>query len=30
MTTVLLIDDHELIRQGLAGAFAQADGFEVA
>lgn len=30
MTSVLLIDDHELIRQGLAGAFAQADGFEVA
>ncbi len=30
MTTVLLIDDHELIRQGLAGAFAQADGFNVA
>jgi DNA-binding NarL/FixJ family response regulator len=30
MTNVLLIDDHELIRQGLAGAFAQADGFEVA
>jgi len=30
MTTVLLIDDHELIRQGLAGAFAQAEGFEVA
>jgi DNA-binding NarL/FixJ family response regulator len=30
MTTVLLIDDHELIRQGLAGAFAQADGFDVA
>ena len=29
MTTVLLIDDHELIRQGLAGAFAHADGFEV-
>jgi DNA-binding NarL/FixJ family response regulator len=29
MTTVLLIDDHELIRQGLAGAFSQADGFEV-
>ncbi len=29
MTSVLLIDDHELIRQGLAGAFAQADGFEV-
>ncbi len=30
MTTVLLIDDHELIRQGLAGAFVQAEGFEVA
>jgi DNA-binding NarL/FixJ family response regulator len=30
MTTVLLIDDPELIRQGLAGAFSQADGFEVA
>jgi DNA-binding NarL/FixJ family response regulator len=30
MTSVLLIDDHELIRQGLAGAFAQADSFEVA
>jgi len=30
MTTVLLIDDHELIRQGLAGAFAQADGWEIA
>ena len=30
MTTVLLIDDHELIRQGLAGAFAQAEGFAVA
>jgi DNA-binding NarL/FixJ family response regulator len=30
MTTVLLIDDHELIRQGLAGAFAQADGFDIA
>ncbi|WP_051277054.1 response regulator [Marmoricola sp. URHB0036] len=29
MTSVLLIDDHELIRQGLAGAFSQADGFEV-
>lgn len=29
MTTVLLIDDHELIRQGLAGAFSHADGFEV-
>ena len=30
MTTVLLIDDHELIRQGLAGAFAQTEGFDVA
>jgi DNA-binding NarL/FixJ family response regulator len=30
MTTVLLIDDHELIRQGLAGAFAHADGFDIA
>jgi DNA-binding NarL/FixJ family response regulator len=30
MTTVLLIDDHELIRQGLAGAFVQAEGFDVA
>ena len=30
MTTILLIDDHELIRQGLAGAFTQADGFDVA
>ncbi|MCW2868614.1 MAG: response regulator receiver [Marmoricola sp.] len=29
MTRVLLIDDHELIRQGLGGAFDQADGFEV-
>ena len=29
MTTVLLIDDHQLIRQGLAGAFEQSDGFEV-
>ena len=29
MTTVLLIDDHELIRQGLAGAFAKADGFDI-
>lgn len=29
MTTVLLVDDHQLIRQGLGGAFAQADGFEV-
>ncbi|MCW2846829.1 MAG: response regulator receiver [Marmoricola sp.] len=30
MTTVLLIDDHELIRQGLAGAFTQAEGFDIA
>lgn len=30
MTDVLLIDDHELIRQGLAGAFTQAGGFHVA
>lgn len=29
MTTILLIDDHELIRQGLAGAFAQAEGFDI-
>lgn len=29
MTTVLLVDDHELIRHGLAGAFRRADGFEV-
>ena len=29
MTRVLLVDDHELIRQGLGGAFSQADGFEV-
>ena len=29
MTTVLLIDDHELIRQGLAGAFNQSEGFDV-
>ena len=29
MTSVLLIDDHELIRQGLAGAFSQAEGFDV-
>ena len=27
--TVMLVDDHELIRQGLAGAFARAGGFEV-
>lgn len=30
MTTVLLIDDHELIRQGLVGAFARAEGFDIA
>lgn len=30
MTSVLLIDDHELVRQGLATAFSQADGFEIA
>ncbi len=29
MTSVLLIDDHELIRQGLAGAFAAVDSFDV-
>lgn len=29
MTDVLLIDDHELIRQGLAGAFSAVDGFDV-
>lgn len=29
MTRVLLVDDHELIRQGLGGAFDQAEGFEV-
>jgi len=29
MTTVVLIDDHELIRHGLAGAFERAEGFEV-
>lgn len=29
MTTVLLVDDHELIRHGLAGAFRRADGFDV-
>lgn len=29
MTTVMLVDDHELIRHGLAGAFARADGFTV-
>lgn len=28
-TTVLLIDDHELIRQGLRRAFERADGFDV-
>jgi DNA-binding NarL/FixJ family response regulator len=30
MTSVLLIDDHELVRQGLATAFSQADGFVIA
>lgn len=30
MTSVLLIDDHELIRQGLVGAFTQAEGFDIA
>jgi DNA-binding NarL/FixJ family response regulator len=30
MTSVLLIDDHELIRQGLAGAVEQAPDLEVA
>lgn len=29
MTTVLLVDDHELIRHGLAGGFRRTDGFEV-
>lgn len=29
MTTVVLVDDHELIRQGLAGAFTRAGGFDV-
>lgn len=29
MSRVLLVDDHELIRYGLAGAFAAATGFEV-
>jgi DNA-binding NarL/FixJ family response regulator len=29
MTSVLLIDDHELVRQGLATAFAQAEGFQI-
>jgi DNA-binding NarL/FixJ family response regulator len=29
MTSVLLIDDHELVRQGLATAFSQAEGFEI-
>lgn len=28
-TTVLIVDDHELIRQGLAGAFERSQGFEV-
>ena len=30
MTSVLLIDDHELVRQGLAMAFSQAEGFKIA
>lgn len=29
MTTVVLVDDHELIRQGLAGAFGRSESFEV-
>lgn len=29
MTTVLIIDDHELIRQGLVAAFSMAPGFDV-
>jgi DNA-binding NarL/FixJ family response regulator len=29
MTSVLLVDDHELIRQGLARAFERVSGFEV-
>jgi DNA-binding NarL/FixJ family response regulator len=29
MVTVLVIDDHELIRNGLVGAFDRADGFTV-
>lgn len=29
MTTVVLVDDHELIRQGLAGAFTRAGAFQV-
>lgn len=29
MTSIVLIDDHELIRNGLAGAFARAGGFKV-
>jgi DNA-binding NarL/FixJ family response regulator len=29
MPTVLVVDDHELIRNGLAGAFERADGFTV-
>ena len=28
-TTVLLVDDHELIRNGLAGAFTRDDAFRV-
>lgn len=29
MTTVLLVDDHELIRHGLAGAFQRTEGFDI-
>ena len=29
MTTVLLVDDHDLIRQGLGRAFERAEDFEV-
>jgi DNA-binding NarL/FixJ family response regulator len=29
MTTVQLVDDHELIRSGLTGAFERAGGFEI-
>jgi DNA-binding NarL/FixJ family response regulator len=28
-TTIVLVDDHELIRQGLAGAFERSGGFDV-
>ena len=29
MTTILMVDDHELIRSGLAGAFEASGQFEV-